>query len=412
MSKYLIKFTPAEPYFFGKEKTLAYKIKEPQSEVDANKETPLRIAQSLYFARSEDTPSQSTILGALRLLLLLDNGRSSTDFSEFSDCENALVGEHSFKPDMEHAMGTSPFGCIKSVSPVFIMNKADEMFIPVPLDHNTKNGCGEYAPFEIFEKMETLDGKKLFSYEYNPKDEPVSGFVSLSDGKIWANLIEPNTQIGINRRKGNDGFFKREMKMLKKDHSFAVICELACKADKDGVLHNEENRNITEYDWNNSAPLKRTAYLGQGRSAFAVEIKKYNEPDLGIKTAEFLTERHEARSCAKCYEQFAFVYCLGDAFMKPNKYKSVLFAVTHTRDYRALTTKLSGKTQDGPTGIYMKKDSHDMYHMLKAGSVLMFENEEKANEWIVAMGNEAAETIGFNTFVTVPTCVSNDALTQ
>ena len=74
MTRYLLRFTPLEPYFFGNERGLKYPGNKSQY-------------QNLYFVRSENTPSQTTILGTLRFLVLQANGRSANDYSELKKNE-------------------------------------------------------------------------------------------------------------------------------------------------------------------------------------------------------------------------------------------------------------------------------------------------------------------------------------
>ena len=62
MSVYKISFIPSGPYFFGNEKSFIY----PGSENDK--------FGTLYYIKGENLPSQSTVLGALRYILLPEKG--------------------------------------------------------------------------------------------------------------------------------------------------------------------------------------------------------------------------------------------------------------------------------------------------------------------------------------------------
>lgn len=398
MSKYLFKFTPAEPYFFGSEKTFDH----PDIDTDGSVKSA-KIQQSLYFVRSEDTPSQTTVLGALRLALLLDNGRSAVNFSPLSEREKALVGPASFKPDMPAGAG---FGCIRSVSPVFITSADGRRLIPVPFDN--KAASGVYEPFKEYGSMTTMDDKKLYAADFDPKADRAGGFMDAETGRLEMDVILSGEQIGINRAKDSDAFFKRKMKTLdsKKGYSFAVICELDCKADREGRLRNAADMpaGVEEYDWLNCPPLLRTAYLGQGRSAFSMEITKLaDDDDVACAVGKLLASAHKN---TKIDEPHCLVYCLGDAFVapvqpanggvQPGKYDKVLFAAVDTREYRAMETTVNASNR-----LQLKKDRSKMYRLLKAGSILIFKDKASAKEWQERYSFAPAEAIGFNQFVTV-----------
>lgn len=401
MTKYLFKFTPVEPYFFGNEKTLAkypeYDGKKNEQndaaaeKTDGQSNAPTADTasiQSLYFASSEDTPSQSTILGAIRLMLLLDNGRSLTDFNKYSDAEEKLIGPKSFKPD-EH---DTEFGCIKSISPLFIIDGNDQAFIPMPRDHVFSDKNENYTPFGEYKAMRCAEGEKLYPTEYDPKTAGWYTFVSTNGGCI-KDMISSEVRVGIKRKTQDKGFFKRRFKKLNKDYSFAVICELNCTVDEDGMFRNAGTHPEQAFsDW----PVRKTAFLGRARSPFAVEIAP-TDMNIEALSQELLNTKHEATQypSAEC----TLVYCLSDAFVSPeSKYKNVLFAATETRDHRSLSTG----EKNGM--LYKRKDMSVMHRLLKAGSVLVFENEKTAACWIKnnTDGRESAKNIGYNSFITVP----------
>lgn len=390
MTKYLFKFTPVEPYFFGNEKTLA-KYPEYEEKTDGQSNAPTADTasiQSLYFASSEDTPSQSTILGAIRLMLLLDNGRSLTDFNKYSDAEEKLIGPKSFKPD-EH---DTEFGCIKSISPLFIIDGSNQAFIPMPRDHVFSDKNENYTPFGEYKAMRCAEGEKLYPTEYDPKTAGWYTFVSTNGGCI-KDIISSEVRVGIKRKTQDKGFFKRRFKKLAKDYSFAVICELNCTVDEDGMLRNAETHPEQAFSaW----PVRKTAFLGRARSPFAVEIYP-TDMNIEALSQELLDTKHKATQYpnAEC----TLVYCLSDAFVSPEKkYENVLFAATETRDHRSLSTG----EKNGM--LYKSKDLSVMHRLLKAGSVLVFENEKTAACWIKnnTDGRESAKNIGYNSFITVP----------
>ena len=104
---YKISFKPVEPYFFGNEKTFAFPVKGENASPSV----------SSYFIRSEDMPSQSTILGALRYLFL-DHKNPDFKYTKEQAADNAkAVGPASFDIASEDVQ---QFGLIRKISPVFI----------------------------------------------------------------------------------------------------------------------------------------------------------------------------------------------------------------------------------------------------------------------------------------------------
>ena len=179
MSRYLIRFTPMVPYFFGSERTLNYPGSASQY-------------QNLYFVRGENTPLQTTLLGALRFLLLQKHGRQPDNFSKLKASEEALIGKNSFIPEPQEGEDEG-FGVITKLSPVFLTDDAGVHYIPVPMDHNLadekKNDDGKivYSPFQHYNQkaskdangntvytgdpitLDTADGVKLYTAEYDVK---------------------------------------------------------------------------------------------------------------------------------------------------------------------------------------------------------------------------------------------------
>lgn len=391
MSRYLIRFTPMEPYFFGSERTLNYTPKPTTTS-----EPPASQYQNLYFVRGENTPLQTTLLGALRFLLLQKHGRKPDNFGKLSKEELDLIGKNSFIPEPQEGEAEG-FGVIQTLSPVFLTDEAGVHYIPVPMDHNLadekKNDGGKivYSPFRHYNQkaskdaeghtvysgdpipLETADGKKLYTEEFDVKKGTASGFMSLADGTLQKDLFSGVLRVGINRREQENGFFKKEYKRLKTGFSFAVYCEL-------------------DEEWGN---MPEMVFLGQGHSAFRVKAKEADK-DSGIEreTLDFLKQRHPLFAQEKKY---SLLYCLGDAFMltKEEKglYDGLLFAVTGVRDFRSMQTRLA----DGPHLIRSKQPV--LYHLMKAGSVLIAENDDLARAWRDRYRNEYAKTVGFNTFV-------------
>lgn len=236
MGKYLIKLKPLEPYFFGGERTFGFGKKTKQKQP--------------YYIVSEYTPSQPTLFGTLRYIVLAQNNAlieqsdNDQEKDEKLDRIKELVGENSFSFEKASNGEKQTFGKIEKISPLFLI-KDEKWYIRTPFNHNPgpKNAQNSnYTPFTM-EKMESLsvtsgDNTSLFPVDYKAKNGYGGGYVSLDENldiipeyKIFQSVVrtgidshrtDDNTQ-GIN---DENSFFKKERKMLNKEYSFAFIAEV------------------------------------------------------------------------------------------------------------------------------------------------------------------------------------------
>lgn len=364
---YKVTFKPVEPYFFGNEKNFAFPGQKQKS-----------IYASSYFIRSEKIPSQSTVLGALRYIFLpykwedfspADADKQNSDKKAAND---KAVGPLSFDIDSEDVQ---EFGIIKKISPVFIcgQNVFNEKvtLIPTPMDHNRKDQKSErtygdphkiihiYTPFADYKTVDTTEGAKCYAEDFDVKEGLEHSWVSLEKGEIYPEreLFESDLRIGINRAEKNDGFFKKEYCMLKRDFAFAVYAQL----DLD------------------SLPMSSCVFLGQGKSAFTVTFTE-EENNLERCVEEFLSKDIDKRADA------SLIYCLGDSFVSDFDNENVLFCAIDTKDYRAFKTRERGRIEKGGA----------LHRLIKAGGIIITDNPK---EWVAKNMKENANKIGFNTYV-------------
>lgn len=336
MAVYQITFTPSGPYFFGDEKGFAF--------ADG------RYGEygKLYYITGENTPLQTTILGAIRYLLLPE--KTFTAAAEAS----AVIGSESFDPDSDHALS---FGAIRRLSPLFLC-KGEEWFVPAPFDHNEADPRREqdksfYTPFSRYALMETLDGVKLYTPDYDPKYGITSGYMSLDDAHVENDLFSSTTRIGLNCSIRQDGFFKKDFVMLKAGYSFSVLAEI--------------DEQIA------AVPRRSVVTLGQNKVPFAVEITP----------GDWDTEevcRRAGQVIAACREgvrypegkAYRFVYAAADALPEgydaQDLYSNCAFAVTKVRHLRNLKTKAAA---DGAAARFEK--SATLSRLLRGGSVFLVE---------------------------------------
>ncbi|MCM1363944.1 MAG: type III-B CRISPR module-associated protein Cmr3 [Faecalibacterium sp.] len=375
MAKYKITFTPVEPWFFGNEKSFSFPGQENGNAYS-----------NQYFIKSETMPSQSTILGALRYLLI-PTKKPLREYTEKDMAENRdYIGEESFNIDYSPKADSSEqkqsFGKIKSISPVVII-RDDEILIPAPMDHvdNGESGKTElYRPFQEYCVVEeTQLGKKLYVKDYDAKKGVFNGFVSLKDKAVYSegDIINSEIRVGNQRFAENEGFFKKEYKYFSRsakehlNYSFAVYADLDIPSDDDFIKQ------------------EHTVMLGQGKSTFVVKLTPTDE-DLTESVRTFLRD-----SLPKIFTdsergigKYNYYYCLSDTLVLGDPYKDTLFAVTQTRDYRAYMTRSYGKIKKGSC----------LHRMIKAGSVFV---TDRAKNGDLFAENKNAEQIGFNTLIKI-----------
>lgn len=366
MNVYKVTFTPSGPYFFGNEKTFGY----PGQDVGG-------ALNNRYFIRGEALPSQTTLLGALRYMLLPLKG-----YGNLAEKVNVdAVGKESYHIN---AGTVQNFGRIRSLSPLFL-TKGTEIFVPTPFDHNSdepgftkieENGKPKkiyyYTPFQNYIGLTTPDGEKLYTEDFNVKKGVTDSFVSLTDLHLEDDLFDSEVRVGILRRSTEDGFFKKEYRVLKKGYSFAVFAGI----DGDSLDGRCE-----------------IVSLGQGKVPFAVRFERCadGEGDLaGMAAAALSKEKHPVPT----------YYCLGDLFLDDVNYEEfytghLRFAVTKTKDFRNFRTGAGGRIEK----------SHLLYRLIRAGSVFM-PAEKSAEDLASVLAEKSvnqtnAKQIGWNRIIRI-----------
>lgn len=351
MAHYRVTFKPSGAYFFGNEKTFAF----TDGKNDYGK---------LYYIRSEIMPAQSTILGALRYMLLAEKG-----FDRVGSAANVeAVGERSFDID---ATGQT-FGSIRSVSPVTLLYKGQH-FVHAPLDHKVAKECKQYTPFCQYLPMSIGDHEtRLYADDYDVKRGLTSAFMSVSDGTLKDDFFKTDVRVGINRRNQDSGFFKKESVTLKSGAAFCVYAEI------EGA----------------QVPCSEAVYLGQGKVPFAVSFEQVDgnawKNDVAAPLRALLEKTHASITALTG----GMIYCMSDMLADDDKvsdglYKGMLFAVTNTHDYRTYKTLTGGGVEKGAV----------LHKLVRAGSVF-FPVEPMKEEWALNTDMQKnARTIGLNTVV-------------
>ena len=326
MSTYLVRLTPQEPYFFGNEKCLAFDDGNPRGQMT-----------NRYYIKSERTPLQTTLLGAMRYIFLPEK---KYNFGK------EYIGEESFKIEKDF----QDFGVIKKISPLFLL-KGDERLIVTPFDHI--KGKTTYTPFANYDTITTADGKKWFTLDFDVKEGLTDSYVYI-DGEV-GNIVESDkifsytTRVMINKTQDKKAFFKKDYVTLDKEYSFGFYLELA-----DGTPIDESQTFV---------------YLGQGKSLFSLKFEEA-ENDIESKIKSLIGKNK--------------VYCFGDTLADNSIYKMAKFAVVDFRDYRAYATNSKGEVEKGGT----------LYKLIKAGSVFISDDTSK-----IVCERKNCEQIGFNIMI-------------
>ncbi|MBO4932250.1 MAG: hypothetical protein J6I42_08720, partial [Clostridia bacterium] len=246
---------------------------------------------------------------------------------------------------------------IKKLAPLFLMN-GKEIFVPTPLDHNCdqprytevkENGKPKlidgkperidyYTPFQNYTRLTTSDGEKLYTEDFNVKAGVTDSFVSLTDLHLEDDLFSSEVRVGILCRSTEEGFFKKEYRVLKNGYSFAVFAEI------DGESLDGRCEIVS---------------LGQGKVPFRVRFEACADGE-GDLAAMAETKLGSVKHPEPTY------YCLGDLFLDTVNYDEfytgrLRFAVTKTKEFRNFRTQKGGRIEKSP----------ELYRLIRAGSVFL-----------------------------------------
>ncbi len=334
MSRYLIKLKPLEPYFFGDENTIRYDNK------------------NLYYVSSLECPSATTIMGMLRYTVLEQNNClfGSDNYKERSE---KLIGKSSFTPTSKE----TSYGCIKSVSPLFIVrdniniNKPASAYVKLPQNHSFKNERCEqredgsivkyYTPMTLSNnEVLTSHGKMSLpaKNEFDAKKYVGTDmYLNLSDGSIENDMFTPFEKITNSKYSKKEGFLKKIFKTLKEGFSFAIIANIDCDLKKS------------------------ICYMGRERCGFTFEPI---EIDDSFKTPEQqFKELYKELSKNKKYPEFK--YALSDIVLKEDiTYTG--FSMVSIKNLRYLTTNKDNVLVRSPV----------LHNTIEAGSVFYDTNQK------------------------------------
>lgn len=377
MPTYLIKLTPLDKFFFGQKNTFG-----------DNK--------AKYFVRSSHFPQQTTLLGLLRYRLLQVAGDEV-----FKDNQIACpilageeIGKQSFSP---FELQEQSFGKIKSLSPVFIMDKlSGEYFVPVGKRYKRV----EDQTYKLL-SLSHEEGYPPLLEGYSPKEDLLSCWMSAKGETLLSeeDFFEADERIGIRKDyKGatqDDAFFRQtfyKFKNFKKDKDTVTPAHF-CFAT---LLETNEELNFLKNE-------KSIVYLGGERQPFVMEVSE-KTLDLSVKQSALTSDK-----------QHYTVILQSDALIKSDQLPEGVFGITSLKDFACLLTNIGakrfynvGKKRYPNLARLSSSDEQDtqdkvevalslQQELYAAGSVFYFKDRAKAESFCKAIESNANfYKIGYN----------------
>jgi CRISPR-associated protein Cmr3 len=370
MAHYLLKIKPIEHFFFGVEKVGNLGNRKP------------------YYLETTEFPQQTSILGLLRYILLLKEGKLGKDFS--SDPEVIkLIGSYSFPGNPD-----TGYGKIKSLSPVFIFdNDKQTAYFARPLDWGYQfkkkdSGCKvsygtEQGKLDFMPSLE----------KYNAKDEKIDYLISSNDDSIplW---FDEKTKQGVLRKNAKAGNQKKPERFLDKSATDSEKVEAKNEAYyKQEFLYMERPFAYTcvvKIEDDQLDGFKTVLPFGGERSSFAVSFEL-------LKDA---TSVNQYYFNLQPQNDHLRIELLSDAYVEQDILNMACFAVCDTIGFRNLKTKTTTKYY---SRISKKVDDNSadfskQLQLLKRGSVLFFDSLDLLQQAEEKLINDTFTTIGYNKY--------------
>lgn len=383
MNTYFCTLKPLGEYFLGGERTFGFRGRgKKDGEVKGKNE---------YYIRSEEIPSQATVFGALRFLVLLAHGKLNDEDSgvivDRAETES-LIGANGFSID--HWREENSYGLIESIGPVFLWEeKSKTPLIPTPLNHKVNDENKKeneiYRPFSLSGVPVYSDQGEggLLPTDYVAKDGIASSFLRLEKdgtGKIVRrNDIfggQEHTRIFIDRAENGSqekSFFKKEYKYLKQAKDASYAFGFYCKA-AEGAFPNGD----------------AVVYLGQDKSPFLFRWEQFE--------GEALFERALPLNPGPLPEGIHAYYVCSDTLVTENFPQNVAYAVISRRQIRTLVTRGRADMPDEERRRNYRDRRYPsrLYQLIRAGSVLYLRGDDP-----VPAGERTLKKVGFNYIVEI-----------
>ena len=345
MTKYLIKLTPLNSFFFSRENKYRKKLKKDEE----NK--LVTVTEADYFQKSTYFPQQTTLLGMLRYYVLFKNNQIPITNVEKS---KELIGETSFNI----SKGGNNFGKIKNLSAVFVTDENNNFFFKNPNDFILKdNELPGYLHKTKANFKTTLSDDMLFFENYKEK-EGLSDFLVNTEDNILPFDFDKETakngvfvkkeRIGIKKQeKGQtheNAFYKQTFYSLGKGYSFGLVAEIKDMREYSGFV-----------------------FMGAEKSTFAISFEKFEgevEDKISLKTVNNPK-----------------IVLLSDTYLSDYNTNDFQFAISSSKTFRFLKTEVKkGNKYYSSNPLKKKEIVRSMkYSLLERGSVFYFKDENQMN---------------------------------
>lgn len=358
--EYLCTLRPLGEYFLGGERNFLFgDVTGQDGKID-------------YYIRSEELPSQTTILGILRFLVLQKAGQLSDSYRDRSKVEQQqmLIGSNGFRYEKRDSQ--NDYGVIEEIGSLFLMSKDNHRLIRTPLNKSLRKD-EVYEPFHSMYRCKTdLGADSLLpdAEEYAVKKGVPDSFLDVDDkdGRLVlrGEMFTETEHTRIKKSSKEEGFFKKVYMSLDKEYTFAFYCRT-----QEGAL-----------------PESTVVYAGQDKSAFAFTARPVEG---GAGQEEFM---RTIASLPKGIEDATVFYALSDiiADLDEKLRKKLLYCVMQTRPFRNMR---AGKN---PSCYRDSMEKSQLYKLVRAGSVF-YVRQECREEFVQQMEITGAQQIGLNTIV-------------
>ena len=383
IDKYFITLKPLDKFFFGGERTLG----------QGN--------YTNYFVKSNHFPQQTGLLGLIRYELLAQKNMLATKGKKVPDAAKKLIGSHSFKLSKgeKDQFIENDFGAISKLSPLFIVKLDDSEKIEKRLTYNSllhfkgddfdgyKIVCDkESQRLQLFKR--DVNGKIIGEVDdraYKSKNGIFSGLVDeQGENYKYECVFQEDMQVGIDKRKEKNAFYKQQFFRLKPGYAFAFYVNM--KKNSDVVFDSS------------------LTMLGGEKSGFKMDVQKLSENE------DWKMPKYDL-SFEKCFENestknFSLFILKSHSYCKPSIYTLCKFVISNAVDFRFIETHI-GKTQhynnyDPKVRKPENLNKSSKYNLLKAGSIFLVENiDDKIDKFKEYMKNPCLEQIGYNHYTEI-----------
>ncbi len=326
--------------------------------------------QADYFQRSAYFPQQTTLLGALRYLLLQINGQIPiTDTQKAQE----LIGPESFSITKNGE--EKNYGKVKSIGPVFLMmkNKNNDLkmfYMPAPKDINAENKRHmefKFSPSSPFPEIPQYEEKKgIARMLVDIADfDCILPYEREDDQTTEDYFFIPVEKVGIDKHKIDEAFYKQILYKFNPHKDLHFVFE--AKIDKDAGIKTGEKYHVP---------------VGAEKQVFIWEFLENEEiPEVSYR----ITQGENPLPA---------LLLTSDAYIPEDIRDKVHFAVSDNKPFRFLSSKVE------KNGKYGKFKFPKKYQLYERGSIFFFKNENDREKFAGILEKQKEfRQIGYNQFI-------------